>query len=47
MARFTITMPDDLKEIVKKSGERDTRNMSAQVVALVREALIKRGELKK
>ena len=47
MARFTVTMPDELRDVVKKTGEKDTRKLAAQVVALVREALQKRGELRK
>ena len=47
MARFTVTMPDDLRDLVKKTGDKDTRRLAAQVVALVREALQRRGELRK
>lgn len=43
MARFTLTMPDDLREIVRKIGEKEDRKLSAQIVALIREALLKRA----
>lgn len=42
MARFTLTMPDDLKETVRKIGEKEDRKLSAQIVTLIREALQKR-----
>lgn len=41
MARFTITMPDDLRAQVKKLGEQEARGLSAQIVTLVRKALQK------
>lgn len=44
MARFTLIMPDDLRDTVRKLGEKEDRKLSAQIITLLREALSKRGK---
>lgn len=44
MARFTVTIPDDLRKTILKLGEDEARGLSAQIVTLLREALHKRGK---
>ena len=37
--KFTVTLPADLKEMVKRQAEKENRNVSNMTVVLLREAL--------